>query len=137
MKNSIRSWLLVIAFCSLENLQAGKGGSTFGAAVGGSFLGTTVSNVLTQPRTTRTEVVQVQPAPAPREDYDNSAALRKLRKENRALAQENDELMDEVAELKREIRKLKAENKRLEENARHHHHHTKTLVTTTTTKATK
>jgi predicted RNase H-like nuclease (RuvC/YqgF family) len=128
MKNIFYRVTLVTIALSATVLYAGNG-SNFGASFGGSFAGSMLGNALTQPRSTRTEVVQVpvqQAAPAPRDDYDDSAALRKLRKENKALVQEIDELSDEVAALKRENRKLKEENKRLEEKTCRHH--TKTVA---------
>ena len=80
MKNIFYRVTLVTIALSATVLYAGNG-SNFGASFGGSFAGSMLGNALTQPRSTRTEVVQVpvqQAAPAPRDDYDDSAALRKL-----------------------------------------------------------
>ncbi len=114
-KNVLMDVLLIISCATIHAGNGSAGWGAFGGALGGSILG----NAISQPRQPRTQVVQVPvqqaPAPAPRDDYDDSAAVRKLKRDNKALAQEVDELADEVLALKKEIKKLKAENARLKE----------------------
>jgi uncharacterized small protein (DUF1192 family) len=113
-KNVLMDVLLIVSCATLHAGNGSAGWGAFGGALGGSILG----NAISQPRSTRTEVVQVPvqqqaPAPAPRDDYDDSATIRKLKRENKTLAHEVDELADEVLTLKKEVKRLKAENSAL------------------------
>jgi predicted RNase H-like nuclease (RuvC/YqgF family) len=107
LKNVLMDILLIVSCATLHAGNGSAGWGAFGGALGGSILG----NAISQPRSTRTEVVQVpvQQAPAPRESHDDSVTIRKLKKENKELMQEVDELSDEVIALKKELKKLKAE----------------------------
>ncbi len=112
-KNVLMDVLLIVSCATLHAGNGSAGWGAFGGALGGSILG----NAISQPRQTRTEVVQVpvQQAPAPQDNGD-SAAMRKLKRDNKALEHEVEELSDEVLTLKKEIKKLKAENSALKSN---------------------
>ncbi len=109
-KNVLMDVLLIVSCATLHAGNGSAGWGAFGGTLGGSMLGTMAGNAIAN-RPARTEVVQVpvQQAPAPRDDYDDSAAVRKLKRENKELAAEVEELSDEVIALKKEIKKLKAE----------------------------
>lgn len=118
-KNVLMEVILIISCTTLHAGNGSAGWSAFGGALGGSVLG----NVISQPRQSRTQVVQVpvqQAAPAApqRDDYDDSVTVRKLKRENKALSAEVDELADELLSLKKQNKKLKAELARLKET--HH-----------------
>lgn len=118
MKNNI----LILLLISSYSLVAGSG-SNFGASFGGSLAGSMLGNALTQPRESRTQVVQVERAPAPRDDYDDSSA--RLRAKNKELQATVDDLEEEITTLKQQVKKLKAENKRLTEKIENHTCHSR------------
>ncbi len=107
---------LFIALATSTLLQASNG-SSFGAGFGGGLLGGMVGGAMTQPRRSHTEVVTVQ-QPAPQrynDDIDDSATVRRLRKDNRDLQGEIADLEDENYKIKRENNRLKKDIERLQE----------------------
>lgn len=103
--------LLLLAISSSFAVFAGSTGSSFGAGFGGGLLGGLTANALSQPREPRTQVVQVERAPAQDTSY---SATRQLRAQVKELQQIVDEQDEEIANLKQQVKKLKADNKRLQ-----------------------